>query len=77
MRVANNLVLPLIGTAMAGIPWSFLHTDVLIAGIVWAAIGLIYAFVLRRVTGRSVADVALDENASPADSSHEPVPATS
>jgi putrescine importer len=72
-QVATNLVLPLVGTAMTGILWSFLHKDALIAGIVWAVIGVIYAIVLKRVTGRRVTDVPLEENALPSDSSPEPV----
>jgi putrescine importer len=71
-QVATNLVLPLVGTAMTGILWSFLHKDALIAGIVWAVIGVIYAVVIHRVTGRRVTDVPLDENALPSDASSEP-----
>src|SRR3954447_24887093 len=71
-QVATNLVLPLVGTAMTGVLWSFLHKDALIAGIVWAVIGVIYAVVIHRVTGRRVSDVPLDENASPSDDSSEP-----
>jgi len=63
-HVMTNVVLPLAGTAMTGILWSFLHTDALIAGGVWAAIGVIYAIVLPRLTGRRVSDVALDESAN-------------
>jgi putrescine importer len=70
-HVATNLVLPLVGTAMTGILWSFLHKDALIAGIVWAVIGVIYAVVLSRVTGRRVTDVPLEENALPSDASSE------
>jgi putrescine importer len=72
-QVATNLILPLVGTAMTGILWSFLHKDALIAGIVWAVIGVIYAIVLKRVTGRRVTDVPLEENALPSDSSPEPM----
>jgi putrescine importer len=72
-QVATNLVLPLVGTAMTGVLWSFLHKDALIAGIVWAVVGVIYAIVLKRVTGRRVTGVPLDENAPPSASSPEPV----
>jgi putrescine importer len=71
-QVATNLVLPLVGTAMTGILWSFLHKDALIAGIVWAAVGVIYAVVLKRVTGRRVTDVPLEESAAPSESPAEP-----
>ena len=72
-QVATNLVLPLVGTAMTGVLWSFLHKDALIAGIVWAVVGVIYAIVLKRVTGRRVTDVPLEEPASPTVTSPEPV----
>lgn len=71
-QVAHNLVLPLVGTAMTGILWSFLHKDALIAGIVWAAIGVIYAVVLTRVTGRRVTDMTLEEDATPSEAAAEP-----
>jgi len=60
-QVANNIALPLLGTAMTGVLWSFLHKDALIAGLVWAAIGVIYAVVLSRVTGRKLSDMAMDD----------------
>ena len=72
-QVATNLVLPLVGTAMTGVLWSFLHKDALIAGIVWAVVGVIYAIVLKRVTGRRATDVPLEEPASPTATSSERV----
>jgi putrescine importer len=62
-EIYTNVVLPLVGTAMTGILWSFLHADALIAGGIWAAIGLAYAVLLPRFTGRRVTDVVLDEAA--------------
>jgi putrescine importer len=50
---------------MTGILWSFLHKDALIAGGIWAAVGIVYAVVLSKVTGRKVADVVIEENAAP------------
>jgi putrescine importer len=64
-QIVTNLVLPLVGTAMTGILWSFLHKDALIAGGIWAAVGIVYAVVLSKVTGRKVADVVIEENAAP------------
>jgi putrescine importer len=52
---------------MTGVLWSFLHRDALIAGLVWAAVGVIYAVVLSRVTGRKLSELTLDETAAPAD----------
>lgn len=72
-QVATNLVLPLVGTTMTGILWSFLHKDALIAGVVWAVVGVIYAIVLKRVTGRRVTDVPLEEPASSVETSPERV----
>jgi putrescine importer len=63
-EVFINVVLPLIGTAMTGILWSFLHADALISGGVWIAIGVVYAILLPRLTGRRVTDVELDEPAT-------------
>jgi putrescine importer len=47
--------------ALTGVLWSFLHKDALIAGLVWSAIGLIYVYILNRITGRRVTDVNLHD----------------
>lgn len=78
-QVGTNVILPLIGTAMTGVLWSFLHRDALITGLVWCAVGVIYAVVLSRVTGRRLSDVELeaDVHEEPAADVHEepaPVP---
>jgi len=65
-QVATNIALPLAGTAMTGVLWSFLHRDALIAGLVWAAVGVVYAVVLSRVTGRKLSNLTLDEGPAPA-----------
>ncbi|WP_217702760.1 APC family permease [Nocardioides guangzhouensis] len=71
-HVATNVVLPLIGTLMTGVLWSFLHKDALIAGIVWVSIGVIYAVALTRFTGRRVSDVAIGEEAAVVTAAPEP-----
>ncbi|MGW5238742.1 APC family permease [Monashia sp. NPDC004114] len=63
-QIARNVVLPVIGMLLTGVLWSFLHADALIAGLVWAAIGVVYAVVLSKVTGRRVTDVVLEEDAA-------------
>ena len=60
-QVATNVALPVIGMAMTGLLWSFLHADALISGLVWVSIGVIYAVVLTKVTGKRLADLGLDE----------------
>ena len=47
--------------AMTGLLWSFLHADALISGLVWVSIGVIYAVVLTKVTGKRLADLGMDE----------------
>ena len=42
------VVLPLIGTLLTGLLWIHLNVDALIAGIVWAGIGLAYLLILSR-----------------------------
>lgn len=64
-QVVTNIGLPAIATGMTAVLWSFLHRDALIAGLVWCAVGVTYALVLKLVTGRTVADVQLDETAAP------------
>jgi len=60
-QVATNIVLPVVGTLMTGVLWSFLHRDALMTGLIWCAVGVVYAVVLGRVTGRRVTSVALVE----------------
>src|SRR5215470_5097532 len=60
-QVATNIALPVIGMAMTGLLWSFLHADALISGLVWVSVGVIYAVVLTKVTGKRLADLGLDE----------------
>ena len=60
-QVATNIALPVIGMAMTGLLWSFLHADALISGLIWVSIGVIYAVVLTKVTGKRLADLGMDE----------------
>src|SRR6478736_5481788 len=60
-QVATNIVLPVIGMAMTGLLWSFLHVDALISGLVWVSIGIIYAVVLTKVTGKRLTDLGMDQ----------------
>lgn len=60
-HITRNIALPLIGMALTGVLWSFLHKDGLIAGMVWTGLGLVYVYVLGRITGRRVTDVDLHE----------------
>ncbi|WP_020501606.1 APC family permease [Sciscionella marina] len=66
------LVLPLIGAALTGILWYFLHADALIAGLVWCGIGVIYLAVLTRGFRRPVGSLGIeeaeDEDAAPVSS---------
>ena len=64
-QIATNVLLPVVGTAMTGVLWSFLHRDALIVGLSWAAIGVVYAVVLSRITGRSVTDIDLGDHGDP------------
>ena len=50
--------------AMTGLLWSFLHADALISGLVWVSVGVIYAVVLTKVTGKRLADLGMDERAT-------------
>jgi len=60
-QVATNIVLPVIGMAMTGLLWSFLHADALISGLVWVSIGVIYAVVLTKVTGKRLTELDMDQ----------------
>ena len=60
MDIVRFIVLPAIGMLLTGILWANLHTDALIGGLVWAAIGFVYLLVLTRGFRRKVA--AFDEN---------------
>jgi putrescine importer len=60
-HITRNIALPLIGMTLTGVLWSFLHKDALIAGMVWTGLGLVYVYVLGRITGRRVTDVDLHE----------------
>jgi len=60
-QIATNIVLPVVGMAMTGLLWSFLHADALISGLVWVSVGVIYAVVLTKVTGKRLADLGMDE----------------
>jgi len=60
-QVATNIVLPVIGMAMTGLLWSFLHADALISGLVWVSIGIIYAVVLTKVTGKRLTELDMDQ----------------
>jgi putrescine importer len=60
-QVATNIVLPVIGMAMTGLLWSFLHADALISGLVWVSIGIIYAVVLTKVTGKKLTELDMDQ----------------
>jgi putrescine importer len=63
-QVATNIALPVIGMGMTGLLWSFLHADALISGLVWVSIGVVYAVVLTKVTGKRLADLGMDEKAA-------------
>ena len=63
-QVATNIVLPVIGMALTGLLWSFLHADALISGLVWVSVGVIYAVVLTKVTGKRLVDLGMDESAA-------------
>ena len=65
-QVATNIVLPVIGTVLTGVLWSFLHRDALIAGLTWCAVGVVYAALVSRLTGRRPTDVGLDGRDDPA-----------
>lgn len=54
-----------LGTALTGVLWRFRHRDALIAGLIWAGIGIIYAVALSRATGKRLSDLAIDETPAP------------
>lgn len=58
--ILSFIVLPAIGMLLTGILWANLHTDALIGGVIWTAIGFVYLLVLTRGFRRKVA--AFDEN---------------
>ncbi len=58
--ILSFIVLPAIGMLLTGILWANLHTDALIGGVIWTAIGFFYLLVLTRGFRRKVA--AFDEN---------------
>jgi putrescine importer len=61
-QVFQNLVLPGIGFVLTAVLWSFLHRDALLMGLSWAALGVVYALVLSKVTGRRFGEIELDED---------------
>ena len=61
-HITHNIAFPAIGMALTGVLWSFLHKDALIAGLTWTTIGIIYAYIRGRVTGRRLTDVDLHEH---------------
>jgi putrescine importer len=63
-QIAANIILPVTGMAMTGLLWSFLHADALISGLVWVSIGIIYAVVLTKVTGKRLTDLDMDQTAA-------------
>jgi putrescine importer len=75
-QIAQNVALPLVGFAMTAVLWSFLHKDALIMGLAWAGVGVVYAFVMSKITGRRLSDISLSDHAEPevAQPAAEPVP---
>jgi putrescine importer len=61
-QVFRNLVLPGVGFVLTAVLWSFLHRDALLMGLSWAALGVVYALVLSKVTGRRFGEIELDED---------------
>ena len=64
-QVFHNLVLPIIGALMTGVLWSFLHKDALIAGLGWTALGIAYAVIFSKVSGRDITKVDLHDEVEP------------
>lgn len=58
--VLRNVVLPAVAMLLTGVLWTQLHADALIAGGVWAVIGLVYLLILTRGFRRQPQD--FDEN---------------
>ena len=61
-EIGANLVLPLVGFALTGLLWVHLHRDALVMGLTWAAIGIVYALLLRARSGARLSDFELDLN---------------
>ncbi|MET3919981.1 APC family permease [Arthrobacter sp. UYEF20] len=59
--VFHYLVLPLIGAAMTGVLWAFLHPDALIFGLIWTVAGVVYLAVITKGFRRKVSDFVLEE----------------
>src|SRR3954451_9321865 len=74
-QVVRNIVLPLIGMTLTAVLWSFLHLDALVSGLIWVAIGIVYAFVLSRVTGRRLSDLHMGSEAPIEPAATAPAPA--
>ena len=58
--IFSYIVMPAIGMVLTGILWVNLHTDALVGGLIWAAIGLVYLVILTRGFTRKVE--AFDES---------------
>jgi len=58
--IFNFIVMPTIGMLLTGLLWVNLHSDALIGGLTWTAIGLVYLTIITRGFRKKV--VAFDEN---------------
>lgn len=59
--LGTYLVLPLIGAILTGVLWRFLHADALVAGLIWAAVGLVYLAFLTKGFRRNIAGFNLED----------------
>lgn len=59
--IVRFLVLPVIGAIGTGLLWIHLSPDAMIAGVVWAAVGLVYLIVLTRGFRRPVVSLGIEE----------------
>lgn len=56
-EVVRNVVVPAVATLLTAALWTQLHSDALVAGGVWAAIGLVYLLVYTRGLRRPMASL--------------------
>jgi putrescine importer len=57
----SYLIMPLIGAALTGILWYYLHADALIGGLVWVAVGFVYMLFLTKFFRTKLADIDFEE----------------
>lgn len=63
-EILSYIVMPLIGAALTGVLWSFLHVDALVFGLSWMGIGFLYLVFLTKGFRRRVSEFSMEETAT-------------